>query len=151
PESIQNTTIHLHPGETVYTVLVAFDPTTQTFIDARLPVTDVVFAARPQAVNTVDADAGVTEPPLVFADSPFLTFTAQPANSIAGTTISSGDGPVQVTAQDASGAVIPGMAVTISIGTNPGGGTLSGTKTRLTDATGVATFDDLSINNPGSG
>jgi hypothetical protein len=151
PESIQNTTIHLHPGETVYTVLVAFDPTTRTFIDGRLPVNTVVFAARPQAVNTVDADAGITEPPLVFADSPFLTFTGQPTNAFTGAVIEASCGPVRVTAQDASGALIPGMAVTISLGANPGGGTLSGTKTRLTDATGVATFDDLSINNAGTG
>ena len=40
--------------------------------------------------------------------------------------------------------------VTIAIGTNPSGGTLSGTTSRPTSG-GVATFDDLSINKPGLG
>ena len=40
--------------------------------------------------------------------------------------------------------------VTIAIGTNPASGTLSGTLSRAAVA-GVATFDDLSINNIGSG
>jgi hypothetical protein len=40
--------------------------------------------------------------------------------------------------------------ITVAIGTNPGGGTLSGTLTQAAVA-GVATFNDLSINNDGSG
>ena len=128
PESVQNTTIHLHPGETVYTVLVAFDPTTRTFIDARLPLTNVLFAARPQAVNTVDADAGVRVPPLVFNDSPFLTFTTQPTDTSVNTPIGqSTEQPVRVEAQNGQGAVIPNLPITIAIGNNPSGGTVSGT------------------------
>ena len=40
--------------------------------------------------------------------------------------------------------------VTIAIGANPGGGTLSGTTT-ATVSGGVATFSNLSINQPGTG
>jgi hypothetical protein len=40
--------------------------------------------------------------------------------------------------------------VTISIGTNPSGGTLSGTVT-VTVVNGIATFDDLSIDLIGDG
>jgi hypothetical protein len=150
PESVQNTTIHLHPGETVYTVLVAFDPTTPEFIDSRLPVGNVLFAARPHAVNTADADAGVTTPPLFFNDEPFLTFEDQPVDTAANEDIGWEDGPLDVRAQNAQGTPIPNLAVTMSIGSNPSGGTLSGTLTRVTNALGIATFDDLSINNAGA-
>jgi hypothetical protein len=152
PESVQNTTIHLHPGETVYTVLVAFDPTSRTFIDAKLPLSSVLFAARPHAVNTADADAGVRVPPVVFNDSPFLTFTAQPTDTSVNTPIGqSTEQPVRVRAQNGQGAVIPNLPITIAIGNNPSDGTLSGTLTRLTDLTGVATFGDLTIDVAGTG
>jgi hypothetical protein len=150
PQDVQNTTIHLRPGETVFTVLVAFDPDSRTF-NENVTVENVLFAARPQAVNTAAADAGVTVPPLVFNDSPFLTFTAEPTDSFTNTAIQADDGPIQVRAQNARGALIPNLPVTMSIGTNPSGGTLSGTLTRFTDASGVASFDDLSINNAGVG
>ena len=41
--------------------------------------------------------------------------------------------------------------MTIAIGTNPGGGTLSGTLSAVTGSTGIATFDTLSINQLGAG
>src|SRR5262249_26610949 len=41
-------------------------------------------------------------------------------------------------------------SVTMAIGTNPSGGTLSGTTTQ-TASGGIATFNDLSINNVGNG
>jgi hypothetical protein len=43
------------------------------------------------------------------------------------------------------------IAITISIGTNPSAGTLSGTLTQTTDATGIATFSSLSIDKAGTG
>src|SRR5213076_2062173 len=59
---------------------------------------------------------------------------------------------VQVTAQDALGntATAFGGSVTVAIGTNPGGGTLSGT-TSLNAVNGVATFAGLNINRAGAG
>jgi hypothetical protein len=58
---------------------------------------------------------------------------------------------VQVTLEDASGNPVTtaANAVTIGIGTNPSGGTLSGTLVRNAVA-GVATFPGLSINKAGS-
>jgi len=78
-----------------------------------------------------------------------LVFTAQPSNTTAGATITPA---VQVTALDAGNNVATGFVanVVISIKTNAGGGTLSGTLTIAAGA-GVATFSNLSINNIGTG
>ncbi len=78
-----------------------------------------------------------------------LAFTGQPSTTVAGGTITPA---VQVTAQDALGNTVPSFtgSVTAAIGTNPGGGTLSGTTT-VAVVTGVATFSTLSINRSGSG
>jgi len=78
-----------------------------------------------------------------------LAFTGQPSNTTAGATISPA---VQVTARDAFGNTATAFTGTVSvaIGTNPGGGTLSGT-TSVAAVNGVATFANLSINKAGSG
>lgn len=62
-------------------------------------------------------------------------------------------GGLRVYAADANGNVVPNTAgtVTVAIGTNPGGGTLSGTLTVPFNASGVAPFADLSIDKPGTG
>lgn len=58
---------------------------------------------------------------------------------------------IQVALQDAGGNQTAATnAVTIALGANPGGGTLSGTLTR-TAVAGVATFDDLKIDKTGVG
>jgi hypothetical protein len=94
---------------------------------------------------------GVTS--LTFTISPAaasqLVFTVQPTNTAAGGTITP---PVEVTAYDAFGNLATGFAgnVTLTIGSNPGGGTLNGTTT-VTAAAGVASFAALSINNAGVG
>ena len=66
-------------------------------------------------------------------------------------TIINGTTGVKVTVQDQFGNPRSGDSVAIAIGTNPSLGTLGGTLTRTTDASGVATFDDLTIDNPGLG
>ena len=78
-----------------------------------------------------------------------LVFSVQPSNTTAGATITPA---IKVTAQDAQGNTVTSFAgsVTMSIGTNPAGGSLSGTKT-VAAAAGVATFSDLSINHNGNG
>ena len=78
-----------------------------------------------------------------------LVFTVQPTTTGAGLAIVPA---VQVTAATSSGSVDPAFinSVIVSIGTNPGGGGLSGTRT-VTAIAGVATFSNLSINNAGSG
>ncbi len=78
-----------------------------------------------------------------------LVFTVEPGNIAAGGTITPAVG---VTAEDAAGRVATGFAgsVTVAIGTNPSGGTLSGTKT-VAAVAGVATFGDLSVDKAGTG
>jgi hypothetical protein len=78
-----------------------------------------------------------------------LEFTGQPSNTSAGSAISPA---VAVTVEDAAGNAVPvgGRSVTVAIGTNPGG-TLSGTTTANTDASGVVTFSNLSVNSVGTG
>lgn len=78
-----------------------------------------------------------------------LVFTVQPSNTQTGTSISPA---VKVTAFDAYGNMATGFSgsTTMSIGQNPSGGTLSGTKT-VTAVNGVATFSDLKIDRAGNG
>ncbi len=78
-----------------------------------------------------------------------LAFTGQPSNTTAGAAIAP---PVQVTIQDAGGNTVTSASnsITVAIGTNPGGGTLSGT-TMVAAFAGVASFDPLSINKSGTG
>jgi hypothetical protein len=78
-----------------------------------------------------------------------LAFTVQPVTTQAGTAIVPA---VEVTAQDALDNTVISFTgdVTIAIGTNPGGATLSGTMT-ATAVAGVSTFSDLHIAKTGTG
>ncbi len=77
-----------------------------------------------------------------------LAFGTQPSNTFVGTSIAPA---VTVKILDAAGNQTPSTApVTAAIGTNPGGGTLSGTLT-VAAVAGVATFNDLSIDRVGTG
>src|SRR5207248_2651034 len=78
-----------------------------------------------------------------------LVWSVQPTNATAGVALAPA---VQVTVQDAFGNTATGSSasVTVSIGTNPSGGTLSGTTT-VTASAGVATFSNLSIDKSGTG
>jgi len=78
-----------------------------------------------------------------------LGFVTQPSNTGAGAAITPS---VQVAVQDAGGATVTTAtnAVTIAIGNNPGGGTLSGTET-VNAVAGIATFPGVSINAVGTG
>src|SRR5439155_268818 len=77
-----------------------------------------------------------------------LAFSAPLSNATAG----AGLPAMQVIVQDALGNLVTSSTATVTaaIGTNPGGGTLSGTVSRAAVA-GVATFNDLSINRTGAG
>jgi hypothetical protein len=77
-----------------------------------------------------------------------LAFVTQPSATIFGQQITPS---VSVRAVNANGSFAAGTMVTIAIGTNPAGGTLSGTLTAVTGSTGVATFTGLSINRVGAG
>src|SRR5207253_2494150 len=78
-----------------------------------------------------------------------LVFTGQPTSVTAGATITPA---VAVTVQDGLGNTVTGFSgnVAVAIGTNPGGGALSGTTT-VAAVNGVATFSTLSINRTGTG
>src|SRR2546425_353380 len=97
--------------------------------------------------------AGLTQTSAAFNVTPGaatqLAFTVPPTTTIAGAAITPA---VQVTAQDAEGntATAFGGSVTVAIGTNPGGGTLSGT-TSSSAVNGVATFTGLNIHRAGVG
>src|SRR5262249_25379129 len=77
-----------------------------------------------------------------------VAFTVQPSDAVAGVANAPG---VQVTVQDAfSNTVTTSSAnITVAIGTNPGGGTLSGITTVMAVA-GVSTFSTLSIDKVGT-
>lgn len=78
-----------------------------------------------------------------------LTFESQPAGNV---TANSSIATLRVAARTVSGLVpVPDVPLAISIGANPGGGTLSGTQLATTDANGVATFSNLSIDKAGTG
>src|SRR5438552_6865262 len=76
-----------------------------------------------------------------------LVFTVQPSTAVAGAAITPA---VQVAVQDAQGNTVTAAttSVTLAIGTNPASGTLAGTTT-VAAVNGVATFANVSINNPG--
>src|SRR6185437_4543848 len=77
-----------------------------------------------------------------------LAFTGQPVSDTAGGAL----GAVQVTAKDQFGNVATAFVGTdtVSIGTNPGSGALSGT-TAVAAVAGVASIPGLSINKTGTG
>ena len=78
-----------------------------------------------------------------------LFFTVQPSNTETGTSITPA---VRVTARDVYGNTATSFSgsMTMAIANNPGGGTLSGTRT-VTAASGVGTFSDLKIDRAGDG
>src|SRR4029077_1545525 len=78
-----------------------------------------------------------------------LVYGTDPGPTISGHQIAPA---IKIRALDALGNVVPGFtgSVNIALGSNPSGGTLSGT-TPVTAVAGVATFGDLSINKTGTG
>jgi hypothetical protein len=78
-------------------------------------------------------------------------FSAQPGDTNVSAVINAAGG-VRVQLLDNLGGGLAGQNVLVNIGTNPPGrGTLSGTLTRSTDASGTATFSDLKIDWLGNG
>ncbi len=108
----------------------------------------------PGAQTLTITSAGLTGSPLTAsataqAVTPTrLTVMSQPANGTAGAPLS----VVSVAAQDASGNTVASFTgdVSVAIGTNPGGATLTGTTT-VRAVAGIATFGDLRLNRPGTG
>lgn len=91
-----------------------------------------------------------TPPNTTVATGCALVFTAQPSNALPGETITDtafdpdgGDVKVAVKAADGAGATVTGFTGNVSLASDPAT-TLGGTTTRAL-ASGVASFDDLSI------
>ncbi len=104
-------------------------------------------------VQVTDASAATTTKQftVVMNNLGNLSFVSQPAASTVGQAISPA---VQVRLLDNTGAPIATFPVNLALGnagSNPGGGVLSGTTSVLTDATGIATFPNLSIDQAGTG
>jgi PKD repeat protein len=78
-----------------------------------------------------------------------LAFTAQPSAAMQDSAIKP---PVKITAYDSLGNVATNFtgAITLALGANPGGGTLSG-GAPVNAVNGVATFPNLSVDQPGNG
>ena len=108
-----------------------------------------VLASTAIVVACGDSTPVAPEPATPAAPATQLTFSAQPTSAGANLAFFT---DIQVQVLDASGALVTTAtdAVTLSIGTNPGTGTLSGTQT-VNAVGGVATFSDLSIDKAGTG
>ncbi len=109
---------------------------------------------KPGSYALIATASGLTSAPSpVFRITPGpaakLAFAVEPSNTPAGSPISP---PVQVSAQDTFGNTATSFTsnVTVAIGANPSGGTLSGTTTRAAGA-GIAMFSDLTIDGAGDG
>jgi CARDB protein len=74
-----------------------------------------------------------------------VAFVTQPSDTLVGAVISPSP---SVRVIDATGAVVPGVAVTLQL---IGPGTLSGILTQQTNATGIAVFEGLSVNTLATG
>jgi hypothetical protein len=79
-----------------------------------------------------------------------LEFITNPTSSDSGVAITPA---IQVALKSAGGSTVlsSGTSVTLAIGTNPAAGTLAGTLTAITSASGIATFAGLSIDRVGVG
>jgi pentapeptide repeat protein len=155
-----NATLYLGPGEKGYITLRLhdIDPTDNVIIindkgepisvDSHfVPGTTLAPVVVAQEIGTEDLNNGVTTPPITTTDGSTMFFLNQPTTSVAGVVMN----PVRIQVRDQSGAVLPGVDVTLSLSSNPTETTLLGALTSTTDATGTAVFNSLQINTPGDG
>jgi plastocyanin len=103
----------------------------------------IMALAAALAVSACSGDGGGPGP-----EATQLAFTVQPSAGTAGQVIAPA---VQVSVQDVSGNLVSSAenTVTLALGVNPSGATLSGTTT-ANAAGGVATFSDLRMSKPGT-
>src|SRR5204863_67770 len=129
------------------TELVAAVNGVATFVDLSLNKTGTVYTLTASVSGFTSATSTAFD--IIPGTATRLAFTVQPSNTVAGAAISPA---VQVTALDAAGNPVPSFtgSVTVALGTNPGGSTLSGT-TSVAVVNGVAAFVDLSLNKTGTG
>jgi hypothetical protein len=113
-------------------------------------VGDFSFTVRAQSGSVISTNtlSILLSPPT--ASTPRLVFDIQPGSSQPGQPIAAPTG-VRVKAVDANNAPLQGIEITISLGSNPSDGILSGTATAATDSSGLATFPFLQIDAAGTG
>ena len=118
-----------------------------TFADLTLDKVGTDYAIRATSVGLAQA---LTAPFTVSSGPPAkLGFTVQPASAFPDTPV---DPPVTVAVQDAGGNLVVSASnlITLQLGANPGGATLSGT-TGVTAVGGVAQFPNLRLNTAATG
>jgi hypothetical protein len=155
-----NATIQLAPGEVgkITLRLLDLDLTNNVTIvndrgdtisidPAFVPGVTLSPLVRAQEIGTVALADGVTEPPIITPDDANSTifFIQQPSDTVVGELMA----PARVQVRDRSGAVIPGVPVTLALSAAPDGGGMQGPTTALTDAAGIAQFDGLRFTVPG--
>src|SRR5262249_25877830 len=113
------------------------------FIPALGTITPIVV---PQPVGTPDLILGNTKPPIVTPTNTTVLFLQQPTNVVSGQIITP---TVRLQVRDNFGAVVPGVTVTLSFGSNPGGAVLGGASA-VTDGNGIASFPFLAIDKVGT-
>ena len=155
--AVTNPTLWLAPGEAGRITLRLIDPDRSNnvivngasidpaFVPALKTIVPVIVA---QPVGTPDIILGRTEPPIVTPDNSTLLFLQQPTAVRVGQAIAPA---VSVQVRDRTGAVLPGAAVTLSLGTNPTGAVLTGGAATLTNASGIVTFPALRVDQAGNG
>ncbi len=111
-------------------------------------LTSLTVATTATVTGTVNGSPMADTEVVTFAVN-HLSFTLLPTTATAGIAIAPA---IEVSIFDEFGVIDPTATepVTITIGANPGGGTLSGTTT-VSAVGGMATFADLSIDKAGSG
>jgi hypothetical protein len=119
--------------------LIAGTPTT---VGTYPFVVEVRDSSAPQEVATRALSITITQAGVVS-----LAFVTQPTAVVFGQPI---DPPVSIRALNANGSFAVGVPVSIAIGSNPAGGTLSGTLSAVTGASGIAVFTTLSIDEVGT-
>ncbi|MBK6404037.1 MAG: hypothetical protein IPF66_02780 [Holophagales bacterium] len=115
-----------------------------TFADLSIDLagSKVLTAASAGLASAVSSAFSITA-----ATATQLAYVQQPTNAAAEATIAPA---VTVQLQDAGANPVAIAGTTITLSLTSGNGTLSGTASRVTNASGLATFDDLSIDLAGS-
>ncbi len=119
---------------------------TATFVGCKIDKTGTYTLSATSGALVADTSVGFT---VAVGAANKLAYNVQPSSEVAGVAISPA---VSALVQDAGGNTVTSStaSVTMAIGTNPGGGTLSGTLA-VAASGGVATFSNLSINKVGTG
>ncbi len=134
-------------GTLAGTLTVAAVAGEATFADISIDKAGSGYTLRASATGLTVASS--TAFSIVVGPRTQLGFSVEPSNTQAAVAISPA---IKVQVQDAGGNLIPTAtdSIALSIGTNPSAGALVGTLT-LAAIAGEATFDDISIDQPGTG